>query len=390
LESKKISSIVWRHMGETVIYSLLVGGTLVYLLSSHGLANWSAAAWPTLVSFGLVAFGVLVIGGLAFGYFRSHTIRSRLESLTSSMRLLETGTPCPPLPEMGTDEIGRLSRQLDRIRRKWEDQVATLQRMSANLAELETRARMNAVLEERQRLARELHDSVSQQLFAISMTATAVRRTLDQDFERARRQVELIEEMAAVAQSEMRALLLHLRPVRLEGKRLTQAVRELVDEIKAKVTMDISLHMDEDLLLNKGIENHLFRLVQEAISNTLRHARASKMDITLQRRGDTVRLSVHDNGIGFDTQAKRQASYGLLNMEERVNELGGSIQVTSAPGKGTRVDIRVPLVKEETAEQDAETATVQKTETEAAQPHTAQVETRKSEAAKQQPSGEGG
>lgn len=346
MESKKIGNIVWRQMGETVVYSFLVGGTLLYLLSIHGLANWNAA-WSALVSFGLSAFGVLVIGGLAFGYFRSHTIRHRLESLTASMRLLETGTPCPPLPEMGDDEIGRLAKQLERIRRKWEDQVASLQRMSANLAELETRVRINAVLEERQRLARELHDSVSQQLFAISMTATAVRRTLDQDFERARRQVELIEEMAAVAQSEMRALLLHLRPVRLEGKRLTQAVRELVDEIKAKVPMEIALHMDEDLILNKGIENHLFRLVQEAISNTLRHARASRMDITLQRRGDTVRLSVYDNGVGFDTQAKRQASYGLLNMEERVNELGGSIQVTSAPGKGTRVDVRIPLVREE-------------------------------------------
>jgi len=248
---------------------------------------------------------------------------------------------------MGGDEIGRLARQLERLRRKWEDQVTSLQRLTASLAEMETRARMNAALEERQRLARELHDSVSQQLFAISMTATAVRRTLDQDFERARRQVELIEEMAAAAQSEMRALLLHLRPVQLAGKPLALAVRELVEEMRAKVPMEIVLQIDEDLPLNRGVENHLFRLVQEAMSNTFRHARASRMEISLKRRGDAVQLLVQDNGVGFDPQAKRQTSYGLTNMEERASELGGSVRITSAPGKGTRVDIRIPLVRGE-------------------------------------------
>ena len=86
--------------------------------------------------------------------------------------------------------------------------------------------RFTAVIEERQRLARELHDAVSQQLFAISMTATAVSRTMEKDWERAKRQVQLIEEMAAVAQSEMRALLLHLRPVHLDGKNLSSSAAE--------------------------------------------------------------------------------------------------------------------------------------------------------------------
>ena len=118
--------------------------------------------------------------------------------------------------------------------------------------------------------------------------------------------------------------------------------------MKAKVPVDIALDMEEDLPLNKGVENHLFRIVQEAISNTLRHAKATKMDIVLQRRGDTVRLGIRDNGIGFDTltQIKKQASYGMTNMEERVNELGGSLNIASAPGKGTRIEIRVPLMAE--------------------------------------------
>src|SRR5690606_38499464 len=96
------------------------------------------------------------------------------------------------------------------------------------------KVRFTAVLEERQRLARELHDAVSQQLFAISMTSTAVSRTIERDWERAKRQVQLIEEMAAVAQSEMRALLLHLRPVHLDGKSLGQALTTLVGELQQK------------------------------------------------------------------------------------------------------------------------------------------------------------
>ncbi|MGG1312263.1 sensor histidine kinase [Cohnella laeviribosi] len=338
--------MVWRQMGEAVLFSLGIGFLVVYLLESQGLAA-PFESWSTIITFGLTAIGVLIAAGAAFGFYRSYPIRSRVELMRDAMLMLEKGNPVPPLPNMGKDEIGRLAEQLSRLSRKWEEQVATLQRLSSNNTELAAKVRMSAVIEERQRLARELHDAVSQQLFAISMTATAVGRTLEQDFERARRQVELIEEMAAVAQSEMRALLLHLRPVHLDGKRLAQAIPELVKEMQAKVPMHISLDMDEDLQLNKGMENHLFRMVQEALSNTLRHAKATRMDIALHRRGDTVRLAIRDNGVGFDVQEKKHTSYGLVSMEERANELGGSFNVASAPGKGTRIEIRVPIMAEE-------------------------------------------
>jgi len=343
MESRKVANMVWRQMGESVLYSLVIGALVIYLLMRYGLAA-DVHEWGSLVPFILSAIGVLTVGGAVFGFLRSYPIRLRLRMLSDAMLLLEKGNPGSPLPPLGNDEIGLLGEQLGKLSRKWEEQVSTLQRLSSNNTELEAKAKMSAVVEERQRLARELHDAVSQQLFAISMTATAVGRTLDQDFERARRQIELIEEMSSAAQSEMRALLLHLRPILLEGKRLSQAIPELVQEMKAKVPVDITLDMEEDLPLNKGMENHLFRIVQEALSNTLRHARATKMGIELHRRGETVRLGIRDNGIGFDPLDKKHASYGMMNMEERVNELGGSFHVVSAPGKGTRIEIRVPLM----------------------------------------------
>ncbi|WP_027094695.1 sensor histidine kinase [Cohnella thermotolerans] len=343
--------MVWRHIGESVLFSLGVGILIVYLLQSQGLAA-PFHSWSTIVSFGLSAVGVLIVAGAAYGFYRSYPLRNRIDLLRDAMLMLEKGSPVPQLPYMGKDEIGHLAEQLSRISRKWEEQVSSLQRLSTNNTELAAKARMSAVVEERQRLARELHDAVSQQLFAISMTATAVGRTLDHDFDKAKRQVKLIEEMAAVAQSEMRALLLHLRPVHLEGKKLSQAIPELVEEMRAKVAMEITLDMDEDLQLGKGVENHLFRMVQEAMSNTLRHAKATRMDIALQKRGETVRLAIKDNGVGFDVLAKKQTSYGLVSMEERVNELGGSLNVASAPGKGTRIEIRVPILAEERGWED--------------------------------------
>jgi NarL family two-component system sensor histidine kinase LiaS len=343
MESRKVVNMVWRQMGESVLYSLGIGAVVIYLLIRYGMAG-EMTQWESVVPFTLTVVGVLTIGGAAFGFIRGYPVRHRLKLLSETMLLLEKGNPSAPLPPLGNDEIGRLGEQLGKLGRKWEDQVSTLQRLSSNNAELAAKAKMTAVVEERQRLARELHDAVSQQLFAISMTATAVSRTLELDFEKAKRQIELIEEMSSVAQSEMRALLLHLRPIYLEGKRLSQAIPELVHEMKAKVPMEITLDMEEDLPLNKGMENHLFRIVQEALSNTLRHAKATKMGIELQRRGEAVRLGIRDNGIGFDAHDRKHASYGMLNMEERINELGGSFHVVSAPGKGTRIEIRVPLM----------------------------------------------
>ncbi|MFD0588639.1 histidine kinase [Paenibacillus sp. GCM10027627] len=207
------------------------------------------------------------------------------------------------------------------------------------------KVRFTAVIEERQRLARELHDAVSQQLFAISMTATAVSRTIERDWERAKRQVQLIEEMAAVAQSEMRALLLHLRPVHLEGKNLGQALSALVDELKQKVPMDIVLEVDESIALLPQAEDHLFRIAQEALSNTLRHSKANSMRIRLLRIDNRVHMTMQDSGVGFDLEAKKQTSYGLLTMEERVNELGGALQMLSQPGEGTTIHLWVPIEK---------------------------------------------
>jgi NarL family two-component system sensor histidine kinase LiaS len=344
--NKKLTSMIWRGTAESILHSLLLLATVLYILHQLGY-RFHYDSWFDAFETGLALFGAAVGLGVLYGMYTNIRLKTRLDQLQESMLLLEKGSLGRPIAKLGEDEIGRLAQQLGRIEKKWQEQVSSLQRLSTDNAKLAEQARLSAIVEERQRLARELHDAVSQQLFAISMTATAVGRTMDKDFERARRQVSLIEEMASVAQSEMRALLLHLRPVHLEGKRLEQGLHDLIAELRAKVPMDIRLEMDEGIALSRGIEDHLFRIVQEALSNTLRHSRASAAEVKLLQKPDSVRLLIRDDGIGFDPEEKKHTSYGLVSIRERVNEIGGSMHIISAPGKGTRIEIRVPIMREE-------------------------------------------
>jgi NarL family two-component system sensor histidine kinase LiaS len=342
--NKRLTGMIWRSIGESVLLSFLLFGVVVYVLNTYGYIG-SFRSWQEGVVVSLILLGTVAAIGLSYGYWHGSRIVRRLDRLQEVMLFLEKGNLSRSVPPLGEDEIGRLGEQLNRIGKKWEEQINSLQRLSNNNAQLAEKARYSAVVEERQRLARDLHDAVSQQLFAISMTATAVSRTLDRDFDKASRQIRLIEEMASVAQSEMRALLLHLRPVHLEGKRLAQAMRELIAELQVKVPVDISLDMEDELQLPKGIEDQLFRIVQEALSNALRHSKATVMELRLLLLPDGVRLNIRDNGVGFVLDEKaNHASYGLASMRERVNEIGGSINIVTAPGKGTRIEIRVPLV----------------------------------------------
>ena len=344
--NKKLTNMIWRSMGESILLSLFLFGTVIYVLNYYGYIR-PFTNWREGITISLILIGVVAILGGAYDYGSGSRTTRRLELLQDAMLHLEKGNLSRPVPDLGQDEIGRIGDQLGRISTWWEEQVSSLQRLSTNNAELAEKAKLSAVVEERQRLARELHDAVSQQLFAISMTATAVGRTLEKDFDKAKRQIALIEEMSSVAQSEMRALLLHLRPVHLDGKRLSQGLMELLQELQAKVPIEIAWDMDDSIKLPKGIEDHLFRIVQEALSNTLRHSKASQMELKLQRPSEHIRLSIRDNGVGFELDENKHASYGIQSMKERVNEIGGAIQFVTAPGKGTRIEIRVPILTEE-------------------------------------------
>ncbi|MDH4616452.1 sensor histidine kinase [Brevibacillus sp. AY1] len=300
--------------------------------------------WLIMVLALMISLPVGAIGGLIASYVYGNLLKKRMNVLLESAMNLGRGILSYRVPELGTDEVGELGWQLNRLASQWEEQVASLQRLSNHNAALADQLKHTAVTEERQRLARELHDAVSQQLFAIAMTTAALKRLVEKNPQRAAQQIELVEEMAAAAQAEMRALLLHLRPATLQNKSLKEAILDLLEELTQKNSMQLSWEIEAVEGLPSGIEDHLFRILQESLSNTLRHAKATQVVVKLFTLQGQVRMRITDDGVGFDPDEKKWTSYGLRSMRERVAEVGGSMEIYSAIGKGTQIEVRIPLV----------------------------------------------
>ena len=199
----------------------------------------------------------------------------------------------------------------------------------------------------RKRIARDLHDTVSQELFAAHMILSGVsQQALKLDREKMQTQLQSVAAILETAQKDLRVLLLHLRPVELEEKSLVEGIQILLKELEDKSDLKVSLKQNVSKLPKK-IEEHIFRILQELISNTLRHAQASCLDVYLYQTDVEVQLKVVDNGIGFQLGSLDDLSYGLRNIKERVEDMAGTVQLLTAPKQGLAVDIRIPLLDKE-------------------------------------------
>ncbi|SHF87007.1 sensor histidine kinase [Ornithinibacillus halophilus] len=244
-------------------------------------------------------------------------------------------------------ELKPIIHSVEKIQEKIRQYTEHAQRLATQRANEREKSLQDIVIQERNRLARELHDSVSQQLFAASMMMSAINETNPPEDEGLRRQLELMEKMIHQSQLEMRALLLHLRPVALKGKSIQEGMEELLMELTQKVPMKVQWKI-ESFHMDKGIEDQLFRILQESVSNTLRHAEATKLEVMLIERDNTIIFRVVDDGIGFDKEKIRTtSSYGLSNMEERAHEVGGSLKIISLPQQGTKLEVKVPSLRKE-------------------------------------------
>ena len=215
-------------------------------------------------------------------------------------------------------------------------------------AENQTLVKEEAIIEkERKRIARDLHDTVSQELFAAHMILSGVsQQALKLDREKMQTQLQSVAAILETAQKDLRVLLLHLRPVELEEKSLIEGIQILLKELEDKSDLKVSLKQNVSKLPKK-IEEHIFRILQELISNTLRHAQASCLDVYLYQTDVELQLKVVDNGIGFQLGSLDDLSYGLRNIKERVEDMAGTVQLLTAPKQGLAVDIRIPLLDKE-------------------------------------------
>lgn len=331
---------------------------LMYLVGSLGVIflftkeDWVEVFFERHVSYFPLIFYLLVfamVTGLFIYLYLRFIERKKEKKVEDALKMLNEGQYSAKifLKMFSEDTPVQINPQIDKEFLKLHEKIMLISEEAVSATQQATtisgETREEILEMERHRIARELHDSVSQQLFAGAMLLSTVEAGMEDIPVPVQRQIELIGKIIGDAQSEMRALLLHLRPIKLDGKSLKKGIEQLLDELTSKVPITI-LHEIEDVKLTESIEDHLFRISQELLSNVLRHSNADELEVYLKKSEDFYILRFIDDGKGFDMNAKKDSGFGLRNIRERIAGLGGNIRIISFPGEGTSVEIRIPLI----------------------------------------------
>jgi signal transduction histidine kinase len=221
--------------------------------------------------------------------------------------------------------------------------VADQAAVAVENARLFSEARGKAALEERQRLARELHDSVSQALYGIALGAQTARTLLDQEPDRATDPLDYVLSLAEAGMAEMRALIFELRPESLETEGLVAALEKQAAALKARHGIEVEATLCKEPQASLEAKEAVYRIAQEALHNTVKHARAKKVEIEMECNPDWMILELSDDGVGFDVRNDFPGHLGLRSMRERASRLGGTLEVETAPGRGVRISVWIPV-----------------------------------------------
>jgi signal transduction histidine kinase len=213
------------------------------------------------------------------------------------------------------------------------DQVA----LAIDNARLREQVQQAAATAERDRLARELHDAVTQTLFSASLIAEALPRVWEQSPESGRRGLEELRRLTRGAAAEMRTMLVELRPVALTEKPLGELLRHLTEAMSGRARVPMELSLDGNCRLPPDVQIALYRIVQEALNNIAKHASASQVSVELCCRPQRAVVSVSDDGAGFDPAEILPDRFGLGVMRERAQGIGANLNIDSQPGQGTRI-----------------------------------------------------
>ena len=244
---------------------------------------------------------------------------------------------------------GRASRKAELARARSEELRAELESANRQLRAYAEQAEETAAVQERTRLARELHEAATQTVFSMNLTAEAARMAVTEDPARLPQLIDRLQELCREALAEMRSLIRELRPPTLAEEGLVKALQRYAATRERRDGMRVTVHVRGEERDDAKIREILYRAAVEALNNVAKHAGVSEACMELSFTADTASLTVSDTGRGFDVSAPRPPeSFGLMSMGERVEALGGTMSVHSAPGEGTSVEVRLPLGGERT------------------------------------------
>lgn len=282
----------------------------------------------------LVMFAIAPPVGAVFGWLVSRGLRKRLGDLSAASQAWSKGDFSVTPRDPSGDEIGALTRNLNSMAEQLQNLLGTRDEL--------------ARVEERNRLARDLHDTVKQQLYAERMQLFATKNLLEADPEAAAGHIESALQLNRESQQDIKHIIDELRPAELEGKGLVQAIAEYVMRWREHTAIQVNLTVSGERSLPLEVEQVFYRVLQEALSNIARHSNATVVDLALTFTSEAVTLEVKDNGHGFDLEAVPENSLGITGMKQRLEEIGGSLSIDSTPEVGTSVIAEVQLTDNST------------------------------------------
>ncbi len=346
--------VAWISTGLSTIlfFLMLVNGNLQHWGNaiSH-IIRMSVQASDVLIGllFFLMAAVVNTIITIIISFQGTREMRAKLSMVAEASSLYAAGKLTYRMNVTDHDDLSMIAQNLNVMAERLHDQVSVLQEAARQNAELQKSVEAAAVLRERERVRRELHDRVSQELFGLSMLSSTAAKIRGSKPDKALELLPEIDELAKHAQGAMRALLLELRPLELNQRQLVPALKDLAGEMAERTGINIDFHYfvgdGVKVEINSAIEDSLFLIAQEAMINAIKHAEPCHISLELNIETSRLVLRVTDDGKGFALEEGKLTSVGLRSMKERAEHLGGTVAVKSDKGNGTEIMCIIPRIE---------------------------------------------
>jgi NarL family two-component system sensor histidine kinase LiaS len=282
---------------------------------------------PTFLSIvGASALGFTLaaaIIGLIFGFVAARNLSRRIDKLAQAADSWSKGDFKAFVHDRSNDELGQLAQHLNQMAEQLQNLLHSRQQV--------------AILEERNRLARDLHDSVKQKAFGLAAQLGTIRATLPENIDAVWKYLKEAEQLTSQIRSELTGLIHELRPMDVNGGNLDSRLGSYLEEWSRRHGITVECQINADNSLPASIDKAYWMVIQEALSNAAQHSKATRIDVYFMQSGWTVELVIKDNGRGFNLEEVVGRGLGLLSMRERMEALGGQLNIESAPNEGTRI-----------------------------------------------------
>ncbi|MFD0697510.1 sensor histidine kinase [Paenibacillus sp. GCM10027628] len=337
----RMFNMKWQLLNYFLISSLITVSSIYIVLEyfKEELTSWEFRLWFVIA--------ILVVC-LSVGYVATKRWQRKVDELHLALLEISKGNFSSRIEIEPVEPFLYLYEAFNTMASAVEERVQLLQKLGEAEAIRDQELTENAVMEERRRLARDLHDTVSQELFAIHMSASSLPKILERNPDAASGVMNQLIQMSHHAQKQMRGLISQLRPIELNDMSLQEALEKWFPEYCRTHELQGQLDVVIGETMSEAIEHQFFLIIQEGLANVVKHASAKQVRLAIHEREHQYVLQLQDDGQGFERSDIPSASHGLSTMRERAQKLGGEVEIDSKLGTGTRVRVKIPRFADQT------------------------------------------